>query len=206
MRGKKLKNIFSLILIAGGIYLLLLGAREFLGSVWGQREAAERWNSAPAPRTAVPDLGSAIAKLEIPRLDASWFVFEGTGHRELRLGPGHMTGTARPGVPGNCVIAGHRDTHFRVLKDIRKGDDILVTTPGGRQFHYTVMRISVVKPTNTQALQPTTATVMNLITCYPFYYVGPAPERFVVEAQAADTRAASSVHSPAHSATPGAPS
>ncbi|MCL4401168.1 MAG: class D sortase [Acidobacteria bacterium] len=156
-----------------------------MSSIFGQREAAEEWHKPvqsrqPAPQT--PDLGVALAKLSIPRLNAAWFVFEGVGKKELRLGPGHMRGSALPGTSGNCVIAGHRDTHFRALKDIRKGDEIVVETRQGR-FRYRVTDLEIVKPTNTKALAPTTSPVMNLITCYPFYYLGSAPKRFVVHAQ-----------------------
>ena len=82
------------------------------------------------PRAVRPQPGSAIAKLSIPRLDTQLFVVEGDDDAELRRGPGHLAGTAMPGTDGNCVIAGHRDTHFRVLKDIRKGDLIVLDTGG----------------------------------------------------------------------------
>ena len=86
-----------------------------------------------------------------------------------------------PGSRGNCVIAGHRDTHFRALKDIRNGDDILLQTDDG-SFLYRVNSTSVVPPSDTRSLQPTRDAVLNLITCYPFYYAGAAPQRYVVEA------------------------
>ena len=89
-----------------------------------------------------------------------------------------------PGENGNCVIAGHRDTHFRVLKDIREGDDIILQTSAG-QFLYRVKRTRIVSPENTSALAPTKTAELNLITCYPFYYLGSAPKRFIVEAQLA---------------------
>jgi sortase A len=133
----------------------------------------------PAPRP-----GDAIAKLMIPRLDAELYVVEGDGARELRRGPGHLTGTAFPGENGNCVIAGHRDTHFRMLKDVHAGDDIVVKTAAG-QFLYRVKNTRVVSPTDTTALQPTPDAELNLVTCYPFYYVGAAPKRYVVEAELA---------------------
>src|SRR5262249_41500450 len=118
------------------------------------------------------------------RLNTELYVVEGDGTAELRRGPGHLVGTAMPGADGNCVIAGHRDTHFRVLKDIREGDDIVLQTDGG-QFLYRVRRTEIVAPEDTSALRPTTAAALNLITCYPFYYVGAAPKRFVVEARLA---------------------
>jgi sortase A len=192
----RLKNLLSLLLLAGGSCLLYLGAREYLDSRAGQYEAAREFerpvpdspqtraaaHTAAAPSPLRP--GDTLAKLKIPRLDSELYVVEGDGARELRRGPGHLTGTALPGETGNCVIAGHRDTHFRVLKDIREGDDIVLETATG-QYLYRVRRTRVVTPDNTSALQPTPQATLNLITCYPFYYVGSAPKRFVVEAKLA---------------------
>ena len=129
----------------------------------------------------MPQLGAAVAKLIIPRLDAELYVVEGDGARELRRGPGHMAGTPMPGQDGNCIIAGHRDTHFRVLKDIRKGDVIVLETGAG-QYTYRVSGTQVVSPSNTASLKPTRDAELHLITCYPFYYLGSAPQRFVVQA------------------------
>ena len=89
-----------------------------------------------------------------------------------------------PGAQGNCVIAGHRDTHFRVLKDLRSGDDLILRTPTG-QYLYRVKSLKVVSPQDTDSLKPTNDAELNLITCYPFYYAGSAPKRFVVEARLA---------------------
>lgn len=194
MRGR-IRLLFSALLIAGGAYLLFLGAREYLDSRVGQTEAAREFEQ-PVPDTPETHaatqpvslnpvrVGDTFAKLKIPRLDAELYVVEGDGARELRRGPGHLAGTALPGAQGNCVIAGHRDTHFRVLKDIRVGDDIVLQTASG-QYLYRVKRTHIVSPQNTGSLQPTPNAVLNLITCYPFYYVGSAPKRFVVEAQLA---------------------
>jgi sortase A len=194
MRAKS-KNLLSLLLLAGGSCLLYLGAREYFDSRAGQYQAAREFErpvpDTPETRAATGSAsisplrkGDTVARLKIPRLDAELYVVEGDGPRELRRGPGHLSGTAMPGESGNCVIAGHRDTHFRVLKDIREGDDIVLQTDSG-QYLYRVRRTEVVSPENTSALQPTSNAALNLITCYPFYYVGSAPKRFVVEAQLA---------------------
>jgi len=92
-----------------------------------------------------------------------------------------VLGTVLPGEDGNCVIAGHRDTHFRVLRNIRTGDEILLDR-NGREFRYRVDDTTIVTPDNTSSLQPTGDAVLNLITCYPFYFVGSAPKRFIVHA------------------------
>jgi sortase A len=194
------RSLLSILFLSLGGVCLFYGARDFLASRFGQSEAARDFERPvpdnpetraaaqpepqPAPRVVLIHRGDTLAKLTIPRLDAELYVVEGDGARELRRGPGHLAGTAMPGDDGNCVIAGHRDTHFRVLKDIRAGDDIVLETPAG-QFLYRVRRTRVVDPKNTSALQSTDTPELNLITCYPFYYVGSAPERFVVEARLA---------------------
>src|SRR5947209_8230775 len=127
MRRRRIKQFLSYALIFGGAFLLFRGAREFLESRWGQYSAAHELDdlgSAPPvqsePRATgfQPQTGEAVGKLVIPRLDAQLYVVEGTDAKDLRRGPGHLKGTALPGENGNCVIAGHRDTHFRILKDI----------------------------------------------------------------------------------------
>lgn len=198
MRARRLKRIFSYLLIAGGALLLFLGARDLVYSRLGQSEAQRDFQSistvrpspfnktseAPAASSPAPppELGDAIAKLSIPRLETNLYVVEGDGNRELRRGPGHVRGSAMPGGDGNCLIAGHRDTHFRVLKDIRKGDEIVLQTREG-EYTYRVETTQIVSPQNTASLRPTSDAVLHLITCYPFYYVGSAPKRFIVEAQ-----------------------
>jgi sortase A len=186
------KTLLSSLLIAGGGFLLFLGGREFVESRVGQSEAAREFHrTTPRPRgkPAVPrdwrlHEGDTLAKLTIPRLDTELYVIEGDDKADLRRGPGHLPGTALPGADGNCIIAGHRDTHFRVLKDIKPGDDIVLETVRGK-YLYRVRTTRVVSATNTASLQPTDDAVLNLITCYPFYYVGNAPKRFIVEARLA---------------------
>jgi sortase A len=191
------KAILSFLLIAAGTCLLFLGACECLDSRLGQWQAAREFREVAGSTSAAapPDLpqpGDTFAKLTIPRLGVQLYIVEGDGAAELRRGPGHMSGTAMPGDPGNCVIAGHRDTHFRIFKNIRKGDDIVLETRRG-VFTYRVRATRVVSPRNTSAVEPTAGAELNLITCFPFYYAGAAPKRFVVEARLASAAAASSV-------------
>jgi sortase A len=184
-------TLLSSLLILGGGVLLFLGGREFVESRVGQSEAAREFHESDRstgpkrPHRPLPVRpGETMAKLIIPRLETELYVVEGDDAGDLRRGPGHLPGTALPGADGNCVIAGHRDTHFRVLKDIKAGDEIVLETPLGK-FLYRVQYTRVVSPTNTSSLKPTTDAVLNLITCYPFYYVGSAPKRFIVEARLA---------------------
>jgi len=192
----RIKNSFSYLLLAGGALLLFLGAREYIGSRAGQAEAAHDFQQAVETDTDIdrtapysirvnpPHPGETFAKLIIPRLDTELYVIEGDDAADLRRAPGHMIGTALPGARGNCIIAGHRDTHFRVLKDIREGDDIVLQTPHG-QYLYRVHNTRIVTPKATEVLDATPDPELSLITCYPFYYVGSAPKRFVVEARLA---------------------
>ncbi len=193
MSTSRNRRFFSHTLIAGGVLLLLLGARDLWESHFGQSDAARQFQEEVAQRPPAsekreplppPRRGEPMAELLIPRLDTELFVVEGDGARELRRGPGHLQGTAMPGTQGNCVIAGHRDTHFRVLKDLRAGDDLILRTSAG-QYLYRVKSLKVVSPRDTDSLKPTSDAELNLITCYPFYYVGSAPKRFVVEARLA---------------------
>jgi len=164
-----MKRISSYLLTIAGSILVFLGARELIESHLGQTVAAHNY-TAPAPKSPTIRAGDTVAKLSIPRLNTELYVVEGDDERELRRGPGHMSGTAMPGTRGNSVIAGHRDTHFRVLKDIRKGDDIVVDTPNG-EFLYRVRSTAIVSPEDTSSLQRSTTAELHLITCYPFYYV-----------------------------------
>jgi len=133
----------------------------------------------PLPAETEIETGSPIGLLEVPRLGLSVIVFEGTDEHTLRLGAGHIEHTALPGGLGNLGIAGHRDTFFRPLKDIRQNDRITMTTPSG-SFEYRVQCTQIVKPTDTRVLAPSSSPSLTLVTCYPFYFVGAAPERLIV--------------------------
>jgi sortase A len=125
--------------------------------------------------------GDVLGRIEIPRIGVSVAVLQGTTWRTLRLGVGHIKGTALPGEPGNIGIAGHRDTYFRALKDIRKGDEIQLQTAAGIA-RYEVDWIQITSPSDVGIVAPTTESSLTLVTCYPFYYIGAAPERFIVHA------------------------
>jgi len=132
------------------------------------------------PRAIVKE-GEVLGRMEISRLGMSIVILEGTSSRTLRLGVGHIAGTAFPGEPGNIGIAGHRDSYFRALKDIRSGDEISIQTATGLS-RYQVDRVQMLEPSDIAVLAPTAIPGITLVTCYPFYFVGPAPQRFVVHA------------------------
>jgi sortase A len=149
------------------------------------RENISGANRAEAIRIAdeqPPRDGAVVAQLAIPRLALSTMVVEGDGANDLKLAPGHIPGTALPGKHGNVGIAAHRDTFFRPLRLIRKGDVIRITTLHGA-YQYRVVSTDIVNPDDTRLLRPTRFDALTLVTCYPFYYVGPAPKRFILRAQ-----------------------
>jgi sortase A len=127
------------------------------------------------------DLGAPLAVLRIPRLEIEVPVLDNTGEVALNRGAGWIEGTARPGAAGNCGLAGHRDGFFRGLKDIVLGDVIEVETLAGTH-RYTVDELTIVDPSDVSVLEPRESETVTLVTCYPFYFVGSAPERFIVHA------------------------
>ena len=131
-----------------------------------------------------PDAASEglIGRLEIPRLRLSVMVFEGIDKTTFRRAAGHIPGTALPGQPGNVGLSGHRDTFFRPLKDLRIKDEVQIATLRGN-FKYEVESLRVVEPEDVGVLAASADNVLTLVTCYPFYYVGPAPQRWIVRAR-----------------------
>jgi sortase A len=123
-----------------------------------------------------------VGRLKIPRLLFSTVVIEGVDKTTLRRAVGHIPGTALPGEPGNVGVSGHRDTFFRPLKDVRIKDEVDFSTPQG-DFKYEVVSLRVVQPDNVGVLASTGENVLTMVTCYPFYFVGPAPKRWIVRAR-----------------------
>jgi len=126
-----------------------------------------------------------IGELEVPRVGLSVMVREGMDPTTLRRAVGHVPSTALPGQPGNFVILGHRDTFFRRLRELERGDTVQILTTRGR-FTYAVESIEVVEPDGISLSAPPSETVATLITCFPFNYVGTAPRRFVARARLRD--------------------
>ncbi len=132
-----------------------------------------------------------IGRIEIPRLLLSAVVVEGVDKTTLRRAVGHIPGTALPGQSGNVGLAGHRDTFFRPLKDLRIKDEVQLSTLKG-SFKYEVESLRVVEPDNVGVLAPSGENVLTMVTCYPFYYVGPAPKRWIVRARQVSPQTVSS--------------
>ncbi|MDH3410291.1 MAG: class D sortase [Gammaproteobacteria bacterium] len=145
-------------------------------SLWSKARI-ERYERDRSDSENLPPLGL----LTIPSVGIRVAMFEGTSDRVLNLGVGRVEGTGQIGSAGNLAFAGHRDGFFRGLKDIEVGDDISIQHRGGIS-HYSVHELSVVEPDAVHVLEPTEEETLTLVTCYPFYFVGPAPKRFIVKA------------------------
>ena len=195
--------IWGLVNLAG-----IAGSREDLARFEAQRSAAVQGQELPA--VPAPDLSqwdvervrawravlmqpaaTPLAILRIPKIKLEVAVLPGTDDFVLNRAVGHIEDTALPGADGNSGIAGHRDGFFRGLKDIVSGDAIELETLRGRQT-YRVERIWVVNPEDVSVLDPTPARSLTLVTCYPFFHIGPAPQRYIVRAVSADSASSGS--------------
>ena len=136
---------------------------------------------AVSPANNTPITAQQLGRLEIPSINLSAMVIEGDDGRTLRRGIGHIPGTAFPGMPGNVGLSAHRDTFFRHLGQIRNGDSIWITTLKGR-YRYVAESSRIIAPDENIVLHDIGHPTLTLVTCYPFYYVGPAPKRFVIHA------------------------
>lgn len=201
--SKLLLRLTAGLLIVGGSWLLLI-------SIWALAEGAlyqhfqedqftpvassQFPETAPAPPQFFPILTRAlpaslrekdplvIGKLEVPGIQLSVFVREGMDETTLRRAVGHVPSTPLPGQAGNFVVLGHRDTFFRPLRNVKRGDDILIRTATA-SYAYSVQSIQVVGPEWPGLLEQTPDATATLVTCFPFQYIGPAPRRFVVQAK-----------------------
>ncbi|MGB8130193.1 MAG: class D sortase [Candidatus Angelobacter sp.] len=177
------RRLISLALIVIGVVLLGYVAGEYWGMYRSQKNLEAEWQhqaatiSVPGKAPVSPD--QLLTRLQIPKIQVDAIVVEGASRRELSEGPGHMKQTAQPGETGNAVITGHRDTFFRHIYELNKGDQIQVRR-SGRTFTYEVTGRKIVMPEDISVIKPTNNPQLTLITCYPTYYIGPAPKRLVV--------------------------
>jgi len=188
-------------LLRSARWLLTLSAVSLLGyagfvfvDTWQFQRAEDRKLDTlllPRPQNAATLLpaslspaatGGLTARIEVPRLGMSAMVMEGVTSSILRRAAGHIPGTALPGEQGNIGISAHRDTFFRPLRHIEVGDTVLLTTLSG-SYRYRVLSTLITTPDDVAVLSPGTGEILTLVTCYPFYFVGPAPSRFIVRAE-----------------------
>jgi sortase A len=187
--------LWSVLAVSGAV-----GARQELQRFAAAQAAAGAVASAPDQRlwsaarvrawhdTQTRPSPAPLAVLRVPGIGLEVAVLGGTDDWTLNRAVGHIEGTARPGAAGNSGIAGHRDGFFRGLKDVRVGDPIELETPGA-VHHYRVARTWIVEPEDVSVLDPTETPAVTLVTCYPFYFVGSAPQRFIVRAVRIDAAA-----------------
>jgi sortase A len=128
-----------------------------------------------------------LTRVSIPKINLDLIVVEGTNHKALRLGPGHLQNTPLPGDAGNSVISAHRDTFFRHIYELAKGDQIQIRR-NGRTYTFAVMGKKIVEPNDMSVVRNSSDTRLTLITCYPTYYIGPAPQRLIVVAKLLDAQ------------------
>ncbi len=183
-------------LMAVGLALLVYVGSQYASMYLEQRRLAREWErqqqqpAESAPQVHRASVSDGLTRLSIPKISLNAIVVEGTSHRDLLLGPGHIKSTARPGTPGNSVITGHRDTFFRHIYELNKGDVVTVQRDG-KTYRYEVTGKRIVNPEDVSVLEPSKDNRLTLITCYPTYYIGPAPERLVVFSKLADDGVAS---------------
>jgi len=178
------RAVYYLFLI-GGILVLAYAAYTIADAHAYQRVEKVRFENLKVSSNQEPlraAQGDIIGELEVPRLGLQTIVVQGDSSKILRHAVGHIVETAMPGDQGNVTLAGHRDTFFRPLRNIRRGDTVTLKTLEGT-FQYQVESTTVVPPNDLQVLQPSAERTLTLITCFPFYYIGPAPDRFIVLAR-----------------------
>jgi sortase A len=168
------------VLLAGGVCALVYCAYVLAAAhSYQATEKSQLTRAGKLEEHARVTEGGVIGEMKIPRLGLDAIFLQGDSPAILRRAVGHISDTALPGEPGNVVLTAHRDTFFRPLRDIRPGDTIEVRTPDG-EFAYRVDWTEVVSPRDVGVLHASSENTLTLVTCFPFYFVGPAPKRFIV--------------------------
>ncbi len=173
----------ALLFLSIGLVLSSYVAHSYGTMYASQQRLTSKWQRQNAP--GAPPSTESITRVSIPKINLDVMVVERTSHSSLLNGPGHLDDTPAPGEGGNSVIAGHRDTFFRHLNDLGRGDDIFVRR-AGRNYHYVVKRKAVVQPDDVTVVKPSPENRLTLITCYPTSSIGAAPQRLVVIAERID--------------------
>jgi sortase A len=173
-------------LFLGGLLALGYCGFALADAQWFQHQEKERFaNLLTEPQAPlVPAIGpdGLIGRVDIPSLALSVIIVEGTSAHALRRAAGHIVGTSLPGQSGNVGISAHRDTFFRPLRNIQNNDIVTLTTLRG-EYRYRVVSTKVVSSNDIEVLNSDGSEILTLVTCYPFYFVGPAPSRFIVRAE-----------------------
>jgi LPXTG-site transpeptidase (sortase) family protein len=188
----QLRRFLPVFLMVIGGAILIYVVSQYWTMYSEQRRLAREWDRQQAQtnvhRTKIIDDG--LTRISVPAINLDAVIVEGTSHKALLRGPGHLKGTPSPGDLGNSVISGHRDTFFRHIYELNKGD-IVTVQRDGKAFNYQVTGKEIVQPTDLSVLAPSPDARLTLITCYPTYYIGPAPKRLVVFTKLVDDKQAS---------------
>ncbi|SHP74419.1 Sortase (surface protein transpeptidase) [Mycobacteroides abscessus subsp. abscessus] len=199
--GKKKKGtillIISILFISFGVFFSGTNSYKFLKGYMlyklGQIEFAERNSDSTTEKVQAstvqkdslyskkPEIGENIGDLVIPKIEATLPIIHGTAEEELEKGVGHFAGSVLPGELDNSVLSGHRDTVFRRLGEVGKGDLLIVTTSAG-EFTYRVNRVRIVDADDRTVIVPKPKATLTVSTCYPFDYIGDAPQRYILVA------------------------
>jgi sortase A len=186
--NRKRRWIANLLLAAGFVLVGVWAWSNLRGLIYQSvhnqefdRSVRKRGPERPGKRPPALRNGEVIGRLIVPRLHLRAIVREGAGEDTLGVALGHIPGTALPGPTGNVGVAGHRDTLFRALREIRQDDLIEFETLHGN-YSYRVRLMKVVNPKSVDVLQASQSPEITLVTCFPFHYLGPAPNRFIVQA------------------------
>ncbi|AOL34791.1 class D sortase [Geobacillus thermoleovorans] len=196
MNRKRLVRFFGASLIAAGIAVVGVSGLKWKSGLEAAKplsvETERQTGAAPMQIQSLlypkqPKIGEQIGELIIPKLNASLPIYHGTDEDELEKGVGHYAGSVLPGEADNCVLSGHRDTVFRRLGEVGQGDLLIVRTSAGT-FTYKVRKVRIVDADDRTVIVPKPKATLTVSTCYPFRYVGPAPQRYVLVANLINER------------------
>jgi sortase A len=175
------KYLSPVLMVLGAVLLFYVGS-EYYGMHREQQRLQAEWDQqqkTPTTTEAPKPADDGLIRLAIPKIDLTAIVVDGTTRKQLKNGPGRIVGTPLPGEPGNSVISAHRDTFFRHIYELKAGDEIDVQR-NGQALKFEVTGKKIVDPDDLSVLKQTDDAQLTLITCYPTYYIGPAPQRLVV--------------------------
>ena len=189
MRKKPVLTVVSIILATSGIAIVGLSLTQIraMNAISGSQVLPEiAFHNSPSSTQAalvnkVPARGDYIGTISIPVLNKTLPIYQGTENSQLEKGVGHFEGSVLPGQTDNSVLAGHRDSVFSKLGKLKLGDLLIVNTAAGN-FTYKVARFRIVDENDRTVIVPTKTAILTLSTCYPFFYIGNAPRRYIVSA------------------------
>jgi sortase A len=182
----RLKRLWPSLLIVAGVALLIYVGSQYATMYAAQRRLTQQWQQQNLQLPIQPaGLVTTLTRLTVPAIKLDAVVVEGVNRKDLLMGPGHLPDTPEPGQAGNAVISAHRDTFFRHIHELKKGDYIVVQR-AGRQFRYEVTGKKILQPDDVWVTKATPDSQLTLLTCYPTYYIGPAPERLAVFSKLVD--------------------